>query len=54
MPNLSAQLRALKEAGMVFVERDGTSMIYHLNTSVIESAVGSLMSQLNIGRDDDA
>ncbi len=53
LPNLSAQLSVLKEADMVFAERNGTSITYHLNTSVIESALSALMTQLDIGSDDD-
>jgi DNA-binding transcriptional ArsR family regulator len=54
MPNLSAQLSVLREAGMVFAHRNGVSLIYELNTSVIETALGALMSQLRVGEDVDA
>ncbi len=49
LPNLSAQLSVLKEADMVFAERNGTSITYHLNISVIESALSALMTRLDIG-----
>lgn len=53
LSNLSAQLSVLREANMVFAERNGTSIVYHLNTSVIESALSALMTQLDAGSDDD-
>jgi DNA-binding transcriptional ArsR family regulator len=43
-PTLSVHFNKLKEAELVIVERRGTSLIYHLNTSILEEAMSSLLS----------
>lgn len=43
-PTLSSHFNTLKEAGLVNVERQGTSLIYHLNTSILEEAIATLLS----------
>lgn len=43
-PTLSAHFTTLKEAGLVTVERQGTSLIYHLNTSILEEAIAALLA----------
>ena len=43
-PTLSVHFNKLKEAELVVVERRGTSIIYHLNTSILEGALASLLS----------
>lgn len=43
-PTLSVHFNKLKEAELVAVERRGTSIIYHLNTSILEGALASLLS----------
>jgi ArsR family transcriptional regulator len=43
-PTLSVHFGKLKEAGLVAVERQGTSLIYHLNTSVLEQALADVLS----------
>ena len=43
-PTLSAHFNKLKQAELVAVERRGTSLFYHLNTSILEDAVGSLLA----------
>lgn len=43
-PTLSVHFAKLKEAELVAVERQGTSLIYHLNTSILEGAVAGLLS----------
>jgi DNA-binding transcriptional ArsR family regulator len=43
-PTLSAHFAKLKEADLVAVERQGTSLIYHLNTSILEEALSGLLS----------
>ncbi len=53
MPNLSAQLSVLKEADLVHAERDGTSLTYRVNLSVLESTMATLMEQLGVGSPDD-
>jgi len=43
-PTLSVHFAKLKEADLVAVERQGTSLIYHLNTSVLEQALADVLS----------
>ena len=43
-PTLSVHFGKLKEAELVAVERQGTSLIYHLNTSVLEQALADVLS----------
>jgi len=43
-PTISAHFNKLKEAELVAVERQGTSLIYHLNTSVLEEALSGLLN----------
>ena len=43
-PTLSVHFAKLKDAGLVSVERRGTSLIYHLNMSILEEAVSGLLS----------
>lgn len=50
-PTLSGHLNVLKAAGLVDVTRQGTSLIYRLNTSVLEDAIFALMNAFRIGQD---
>ncbi|MBT1155817.1 winged helix-turn-helix transcriptional regulator [Aminobacter anthyllidis] len=43
-PTLSVHFNKLREAELVAVERRGTSLIYHLNTSILEEALAGLLS----------
>lgn len=43
-PTLSSHFNKLKQAELVTAERQGTSLIYHLNTSILEDAVASMMA----------
>ena len=43
-PTLSVHFNKLKEAELVAVERQGTSLIYHLNTSILEEALQGFLS----------
>jgi len=43
-PTVSHHLNQLKEAGLIFGVRDGTSITYHLNMTVFEELVASLMN----------
>ena len=43
-PTISAHFNKLKQAELVAVERQGTSLIYHLNTSVLEEALSGLLN----------
>ena len=49
-PTLSGHLRVLQEAGLVYGERKGTSITYHLNASVLEEALMALLDLLGVDR----
>lgn len=42
-PTLSGHFNELRDAGLVDVQRQGTSLIYRLNASVLEEALMELM-----------
>jgi ArsR family transcriptional regulator len=42
-PTLSVHFNKLKEAELVVAVRQGTSLIYHINTSVLEEALAGLL-----------
>jgi DNA-binding transcriptional ArsR family regulator len=48
-PTISGHLKVLREADLVQADRNGTSISYHLNVSVLEEAIASLMTALGIG-----
>jgi DNA-binding transcriptional ArsR family regulator len=48
-PTLSGHLNVLKAAGLIDVTRQGTSLIYRLNTSVLEDAIFALMNAFKVG-----
>ncbi len=43
-PTLSVHFAKLKEAELVVVERRGTSLIYHLNMSILEAALSGFLN----------
>ena len=43
-PTLSVHFAKLREANLVSVERQGTSLIYHLNMSILEEALSGFLS----------
>jgi len=43
-PTLSVHFAKLKDADLVTVERNGTSLIYHLNLSILEEALSGFLS----------
>lgn len=43
-PTLSVHFNKLKQAELVVVERQGTSLIYHLSASILEEALAGLLS----------
>lgn len=49
-PTLSGHFAVLREAGLVDVQREGTSLIYRLNTSVLEDALTALMDGFGFNR----
>lgn len=48
-PTLSGHFAVLREAGLVEAQKQGTSLIYRLNVSVLEEALMALMAGLKIG-----
>ncbi len=50
-PTLSGHLNVLKAVGLIDVTRQGTSLIYRLNTSVLEHAIFALMNAFKVGLD---
>ncbi|MDP9104062.1 MAG: autorepressor SdpR family transcription factor [Pseudomonadota bacterium] len=48
-PTLSGHFAVLREAGLVEAQKQGTSLIYRLNVSVLEEALMALMDGLRIG-----
>lgn len=42
-PTLSVHFNKLRDAELVAVERRGTSLIYHLNMSILEEALSGLL-----------
>lgn len=51
-PTLSGHFSVLKDAGLVDVTRQGTTLIYRLNTSVLEDALTALMDGFGFNRPD--
>ena len=49
-PTLSGHFAVLKAAALVDVQREGTSLIYRLNTSVLEDALTALMDGFGLNR----
>jgi ArsR family transcriptional regulator len=43
-PTLSVHLAKLKDAELVNVERQGTSLIYHINMSILEEALAGFLT----------
>jgi ArsR family transcriptional regulator, arsenate/arsenite/antimonite-responsive transcriptional repressor len=43
-PTLSVHFGKLKDADLVAVERQGTSLIYHLNMSILEEALSGFLA----------
>jgi ArsR family transcriptional regulator len=48
-PSITGHLNALKDAGLVDAEKDGTSVRYRLNISAAEEAVAFLMDLSGTG-----
>jgi DNA-binding transcriptional ArsR family regulator len=47
-PTISAHLKVLREADLVQADRHGTSISYHLNVSLLERALATLMQTLGV------
>jgi len=52
-PTITGHLNALKDAGLVSPEREGTTIRYRLDISAVEEALAFLMSITNTGRPPD-
>jgi DNA-binding transcriptional ArsR family regulator len=50
---ISRHLAVLREAELVTAERDGSSIIYELNTTVFQGTVEHLLNWINPGASDD-
>ena len=48
-PTMSVHFGKLRDAGLVDVERQGTSLIYSLNVSVLEEALAGVLDLGNFG-----
>lgn len=48
-PTLSGHFAVLKAADLIQGERDGTTIKYRLNVTVLEEALLALMSRLRVG-----
>ena len=47
-PTISGHLKQLKEADLIQADRHGTTLLYHLNVSVLEEAMLALMHAFRI------
>jgi DNA-binding transcriptional ArsR family regulator len=50
-PTISGHLRVLREADLVHADRVGTSIRYHLNVSLLEEAMLTLLQSFGINRE---
>jgi DNA-binding transcriptional ArsR family regulator len=48
-PTMSAHFSVLREANLIAQEKDGKSVIYHLNLSVLEEALMEFANSFGIG-----
>ena len=53
-PTMSAHFAVLREANLVHTEKDGKSVIYYLNLSVLEDALMGFANTFGIGVEPDA
>lgn len=53
-PTMSTHFASLKEADLIRGERDGVTITYHLNATVAEEAMASLIDLLGTGETDPA
>lgn len=49
-PTLSGHFAVLKEAGLITASRQGTSLTYHLNMSVLEEAAALVLDLAGAGQ----
>jgi len=48
---LSGHFGALKHAGLIVAEKNGTRVVYSLNVSAVEEMLASVLSLLDVGRE---
>jgi DNA-binding transcriptional ArsR family regulator len=51
-PTISGHFRVLKDADLIQADRQGTSITYHLNVSLLEEAMRALMDAFRFARDE--
>jgi ArsR family transcriptional regulator, arsenate/arsenite/antimonite-responsive transcriptional repressor len=47
---LSGHFNVLKHAGLIVAEKTGTTVVYSLNVSAVEQALGAVMNLLSVGK----
>jgi ArsR family transcriptional regulator, arsenate/arsenite/antimonite-responsive transcriptional repressor len=47
---LSGHFSALKHAGLIVAEKNGTTIVYSLNVSAVEQALGAMLDLLDVGK----
>jgi DNA-binding transcriptional ArsR family regulator len=47
---LSGHFNVLKHAGLIVAEKNGTTVVYSLNVSAVEQALGAVMNLLAVGK----
>ena len=47
---LSGHFNILKHAGLIVAEKNGTSIVYSLNVSVVEQTMAAMMDLLDVGK----
>jgi len=47
---LSGHFNILKDAGLLVAEKNGTSIVYRLNVSVVEQTLAAVMDLLDVGK----
>ena len=52
LPSISHHLATLKHANLVSVERNGQSLVYSLNATVLQEGLQHLFTMFNVGRGD--
>ena len=52
-PTISRHLGVLRDAGLILAERNGTSIRYELNTTVVQDLIEHLMSWMTPGDSDE-
>ena len=53
-PSVSHHLNVLKQAGLVTSQRNGQSIIYSLNSTVVQEFIQELLEFFNVGEASDA